>query len=234
MTQSRDLTQNLRREAFQDLVRSRYSIRDFQSEPVPLETIREVVEDARWTPSNCNTQPWQVHIVSGAKRDELSKALIAANAAGQFSKDFTWDDNQFTGELGRRRREHGAFYYGSLGVSRNDADGRRLAAVRNFSFFGAPHAAFFFLPTIGDNVRVAADVAMYAQTFLLSLHARGLGGVPQTVLGFYADTVRAVLDISPEMKLLFGVSFGFPQWDSRVNQGRNGREETTESVVFHG
>jgi hypothetical protein len=36
---------------------------------------------------------------------------------------------------------------------------------------------------------------MYGQTFLLSLAARGLGGLPQTVIGLYADTVRAVLGV---------------------------------------
>lgn len=89
--------------------------------------------------------------------------------------------------------------------------------------------AFLFLPVIGDSVRPASDIGMYAQTFLLSLQAHGLGGVPQTVLGFYADTVRQVLNVSVDNKLLFG----YPRLDSPANQLRMGRCDLAESVTFH-
>ena len=62
--------------SFQEVIRSRQSIRQFLPTPVEEEVLREVLEDAQYTPSNCNTQPWDVHIVSGAKKEELSKAMI--------------------------------------------------------------------------------------------------------------------------------------------------------------
>ena len=52
----------------------------------------------------------------------------------------------------------------------------------NYSFFNAPHVALLFMPSFGDNVRVGSDIGMYGQTFLLSLAARGRGGIPQTSL----------------------------------------------------
>jgi nitroreductase len=74
---------------------------------------------------------------------------------------------------------------------------------------------------------------MYAQTFLLSLTAHGLGGVPQTTLGFFADTARAVLSVPREMKLLFGISFGYPDLEARENAMRLGRDPIDQSVTFH-
>ncbi len=71
--------------------------------------------------------------------------------------------------------------------------------------------ALLFAPSVGDNVRVAADIGMYAQTFLLSLVAHGLAGVPQTMLGSYAEQARTLLRLPSEMKLLFGISFGYPR-----------------------
>jgi nitroreductase len=56
---------------FRDVIRDRHSVRSFLPEPVPDAVIRAVLEDAQLAPSNCNTQPWQVHIVSGAKLDLL-------------------------------------------------------------------------------------------------------------------------------------------------------------------
>lgn len=53
--------------SFQQTARSRRSYRGFLPKPVPDEIIHEVLKDAQCAPSNCNTQPWSVHIVSGAK-----------------------------------------------------------------------------------------------------------------------------------------------------------------------
>lgn len=153
---------------------------------------------------------------------------------GELSLDFTFDEAAFHDEYGERRRSHGAQYYGSLGIAREDVEGRRIAGERNLSFFGAPHVALMFMPNFGDGVRAASDVGMYAQTFLLALAARGLGGVPQTVIGFYADAVREVLGVPETQKLLFGVSFGFPADDAHLTQVRTPREDVARAVVFHG
>lgn len=218
---------------FTDVVRQRRSWRAFIDRPVPDDIIRRVLEDAQHSPSNCNTQPWSMHIVSGAARDALSRALHDANDAGRLSPDFSWSEAAFEGRYDERRREQGAIYYTNLGVARADRAERAKAAAVNFSFFGAPHAAFLFMPVVGDNVRVAGDLGMYGQTFLLSLAAHGLGGVPQTVLGLYADTVRESLGIPSTQKLLFGISFGFPDETASANRVRMGRDEVGESVTFH-
>ncbi|ELR0646349.1 nitroreductase family protein [Klebsiella aerogenes] len=48
---------------FRDVVRERHSVRHFLAHPVPEDILRSVLEDAQRSPSNCNTQPWQKHIV---------------------------------------------------------------------------------------------------------------------------------------------------------------------------
>lgn len=135
--------------------------------------------------------------------------------------------------LRRRRREHGKLYYENLGVAREDHHRRNEAASINFSFFHAPHVAMLFMPTIGDSVRVAGDIGMYGQTFLLALAARRLGGVPQTVLGLYAETVREVLGVADEFKLLFGISFGYPDEEAPGNRRRVGRAPVSACVTLH-
>ena len=131
------------------------------------------------TPSNCNTQPWDVHIVSGAKKEELSKALVDAVLKGQPSLDFTFDFNDYYGRYSERQKEQGKTHYAAMGIAREDYEGRQKEGLRNFEFFNAPHVAFLFMPSFGDNVRVASDIGMYAQSFLLSLAARGIGSIPQ-------------------------------------------------------
>lgn len=220
--------------SFTDIVRSRRSVRGFLPDPVPAADVRAVLEDAQRAPSNCNTQPWQVHVVSGAHRDALSAELLEADRDGRFSSDFSFDYADFgDGVYIQRAQEQGAAYYRSLGVERSDTRARRDAALRNLEFFGAPHVAFLFMPQFGDGARVAGDVGMYAQTFLLALEARGLAGIPQTMLGSYADVVRESLGIKPEMKLLFGISFGRADPEGPASEYRMGRAPLDESVVVH-
>ncbi len=219
--------------SFADAVRARRSVRAFRPTPVPAGLIQMVLQDAQCAPSNCNTQPWNVHVVSGAARDALSQRLHEDYAAGRQSLDFSWDQQGFPGCYGERRQAHGKTYFENMGIARDDADQRRAAAAMNLSFFGAPHVALLFMPVVGDSVRVAGDIGMYGQTFLLSLAARGLGGIPQTMLGFYADTIREALGVPSDLKLLFGISFGYPDEGARANRARAGRDPLAASVTFH-
>jgi nitroreductase len=219
--------------SFRETVLTRRSSRGFLSMPVPSQTIQEALEEAQRAPSNCNTQPWNTHIVSGAKRDEVSEALLIADRENRFSPDFSFSMDAYYGRYAERKNVQAATYYKVLGVAREDEEGRRDAAALNYRFFNAPHAAFLFMPTFGDNVRVASDIGMYGQTFLLALAARGIASIPQTSLGFFADTIREVLGIPSELKMLFGISFGYHDDDAPGNLMVMDRDLVADSVTFH-
>ncbi|UOO81811.1 nitroreductase [Uruburuella testudinis] len=216
---------------FSETVRQRQSVRKFLPEPLTGAELNLVLEEAQLSPSNSNTQPWKMHIVSGAAKDKLAAALVAA--ADNPKPDFPYGDREYPAENTARMKELGKTYFAAIGLDRNDKAGRRESWLENLRFFGAPHAAFLFMPSVADNVRVAGDVGMYGQTFLLSLTAHGFGGVPQTYLGYYADVVRETLGIAPEWKLLFGISFGRPDYDAVINQWRSARAPLSESVFLH-
>jgi nitroreductase len=218
---------------FEEVVRERRSFRNFLSTPVPDEQIRQVLEDAQHSPSNCNTQPWQTHIVSGQKIQELGRILTEANEVENFTPDFSFEMECFYGAFGERRIEHGKTFYEAMGVARGDKVARHQAAAKNYTFYGAPHVALLFMPSFGDNVRVGGDIGMYGQTFLLSLTARGLGGIPQTAIGFFAQTIRETLGISNDFKLMFAIAFGYPDLSAPVNSVKMGRVPLSESVTFY-
>lgn len=193
----------------------------------------QVLQDAHRTPSNCNTQPWNIHIVSGPKLAELSRILIEKSNAGAFTPDFSFDYADFYGVYSDRQKAQGKASYEAFGIERSDQNGRHRLLLDNASFYNAPHIALLFMPSFGDNVRVAGDIGMYGQTFLLSLAARGLGGLPQTFIGFFAETIRDFLEVPEEYKLTFGISFGYPNeaaLGSRIDMGRAPMEDI---VTFH-
>jgi len=58
----------------------RQSKRSFQDKPVPEETLQELFEIIRWSPSCSNNQPWRFIFVTDSKqREKLHKALPRGN-----------------------------------------------------------------------------------------------------------------------------------------------------------
>lgn len=116
-----------------DIVQSRRSVRKFLPTPLSPSDIRGVLEDAQSAPSNCNTQPWTVHVVSGAPRDALSKELLKADEEGRLSSDFTFSYSDFgEGTYLDRAHDHAATLYQALGIPRSDpqeGSGQRCFSV---------------------------------------------------------------------------------------------------------
>ena len=60
------------------VLRNRRSIRRFRPDDVPAQTVRDILSAASRAPSGANMQPWQVIVVCGEFKRELSTALVAA------------------------------------------------------------------------------------------------------------------------------------------------------------
>ncbi|MFO7550966.1 MAG: nitroreductase [Haliea sp.] len=217
--------------AFSTVVRERRSLRAFLPDPIPATELTAIFEDAARAPSNCNTQPWVVHVVSGAKLEELRETLPGEFLAGRISMDFPYD-GVYEGVY--KTRQHAAAHalYNAMGIPREDKASRQEAFMRNFTFFDAPHVAFLFLPE-PFGLREACDLGMFAQTLMLALTARGFGSCPQTALGFQADQLRAALAVDPSHKLMFGISFGYPDPQAAANRCVTERASLDDFVIFH-
>ncbi len=66
-----------------EAVKKRRSIRGFKPDPVPETLLREILDTARYAPSNCNTQPWHLTVVSGEARQRLQQAIFDEINAGK-------------------------------------------------------------------------------------------------------------------------------------------------------
>jgi nitroreductase len=203
-------------------ITGRRSIRLFlRDKPVPQELVIESLHLATRAPSNSNVQPWHVVFASGPARDRLAEALleqadIAAPNVPALPESFA-----------HLRRELGALVYGSMGISRHDAEARRIAVLRNWEFFRAPLVGVVCMHRELDFVD-AVGVGMFLQTFLLALTARGLGTCVQVSVAGYPDTLREYLDIDDDMRILCGVAIGYPDPQFPTNYltvPRNGLEQ---------
>lgn len=215
-----------------DAIRARRSVRGYLPAEVPQETLRAVFELAQLSPSNCNTQPWIVHTVQGKSADTLRQRLQAAALDPlQHQPDFPYD-GRYSGVFKERQFDAAARLYGAMEIAREDKAGRAQGFLRNYSFFGAPHAAFIFLPE-PLGLREAVDCGMYAQTLMLALASHGIASCPQTALSLQAPVVRQVLGVPEAHKLLFGISFGYEDRQDKANACRVGRADLDAAVTFH-
>ncbi|MCP3689231.1 MAG: nitroreductase [Gammaproteobacteria bacterium] len=218
-------------EMFDHLTRSRRSMRGFLPTPIEQTLLEKIFDTAAQAPSNSNTQPWELHVVSGAVRERIGKKLVETVGAGVINADFPYND-RYQGKYRERQLEVGLMLYKALGVSREDRVGKQLAFERNLEFFGAPHGVFLFMPDWAE-VRVAADMGIYTQNLLLAMHSHGISSCPQTILSYNADLIRAELGVDPGMKLYIGISFGYADTSLAQNQLLPRREPITETVHFH-
>jgi nitroreductase len=230
MSETDETSFDLARE-FANLVRSRRSIRAFLPDRIEPDLLNEIFSVANYAPSNCNTQPWLVHVLSGVSRDSMSEALLKTIGEGEHVLDFPYEA-KYDGVYRQRQVEVGKMLYQALGVTREDSAGKRQAFLRNLVFFDAPHVVFLFMPD-WCGLREAIDVGMYAQNLMLTMRSHGISSCPQTILGYNARVVRQQLHIEEKQKLLFGISFGYEDESFPENQICPTRGAVSDTVRFY-
>lgn len=212
-------------------LKNRVSTRAFLNRPVAEDVLREIFTAAQLSPSNCNVQPWQIYVVSGGKKDLLKEKLIAAATNGSVpNPDFDWAV-RYEGVHQERQYRLASDLYGSIGIARNDKQARNEANIRNWSFFDAPHAAFFTMNKY-MGIMGGVDLGIYAQSLSLLLAEKGIASCFQGALGQFPDPIREFLELPSESGILFGMSFGYADETAPVNNFRSSRVTLESAVSF--
>jgi nitroreductase len=214
-----------------ECIKTRRSIRQFKSEPVPKEVLLEIINVAKWSPSYKNSQPWESVILSGAKKEALTKMLIELLEQGtepcpDLPEPTSWPAVEAAriDRLLRRRAE-------ASGKALNDPEALKQSRKSNFGFYGAPHAIYLFQDASLPPWSLF-DLGLFAQSLMLAANAKGLGTVPQAFATDYAKDIKKFLSIPETKRLVIGVSIGYADMDSPRNALRSDRAETDEFVKW--
>lgn len=215
-----------------EALQQRHSIRSYKSTPVDPALIESIFKQAQLSPSNCNTQPWHVVVVSGETRDKIEKEMVTEIMSGKEPSFHFRPGDQGLKDVYRKRQIDCAIsLYDSVGVKYEEKDKRQELMLRNWQFFGAPHAAFFSMPKSMSEVN-AVDMGIYLQTIMLLMTENGIGCCPQGALAMYADPVYKLANIPEENSIMFGLSFGYANEEAPINQYDVGRAELQECIEF--
>ncbi|KIN61750.1 Nitroreductase family protein [Sulfitobacter noctilucae] len=212
-----------------DTLKARYSCRAFKPDPVPDDTITQIVNAARHVPSWCNAQPWQVSITKGAATEAFRTLMMETASAGTLPQpDMDWP-TKYEGAYGERRRTCGFQLYDAVGITKEDRAGRARQMLRNYALFDAPHVAIVHSPaSLGPYG--AMDTGGFVTAFTLAATALGVATIAQAAIAAYAPQVRDHLGIADDRMVLCAISFGYADPDDPANQFRTGRSSTDHII----
>ncbi len=221
-------------QAFLDLMVSRRSIRAFLPDPVPRVDIERILTAASRAPSGTNTQPWHVHVLTGAARDRLVAAVCHAfdTEADQHQYEYDYYPEEFFEPYLSRRRKVGFDLYGLLGIAKGDKAAMQAAHRRNYEFFGAPVGLMF---TIDRRMGRGSwlDYGGFMQNVMLAARALGYDTCPQAAWIQFHKIVREQLALPDNYQLVCGMALGRADLDAPANRLVTERAPLAEFVRFH-
>jgi len=201
---------------FDSILRARTSIRAFRPEPVPRQQLKQILETARAAPSNYNSQPWRVYVLTGKAKQSLGDALLQAHV-DRAVPAFSPFPQPPPPDCELRVNDFGSRLYAALGIDRMDMVARARQTGRNFVFFGAPVGLIF---TIDSTLTKHSwlDYGLFIQTLMLAAQVRGLATCPQVSFVRFQSIIAEQLGLHPGETVTCGMSLGYADEQAAVNR----------------
>lgn len=232
ISQDSDIT---RTAAVDDAITSRRSIRAFLPDPVPRETIEQILAVASRAPSGTNTQPWTVHAVTGERLESLSDDLVAAHndPNRKDEREYQYYPTEWFEPILSRRRKVGWDLYGLLGIKKGDKVAMHAQLGENYRLFGAPVGLFF---SIDRRLEKGSwlDYGMFLENIMIAARGRGLDTCPQAALVNYPAEVRRHLGVDESQVLVCGMALGYADQSAHINTLETEREPHSGFATFVG
>ena len=213
-------------------IKTRQSIRAFKPNPIAKDVMEKILQAVSNSPSYTNTQPWEVVVVSGKKKNELGRKLLElARAKAPTSRDLPTPKG-WPPTLEERSRAHGAHRLGALGVARDDVEGREKLRLMNFEFYGAPCAVFLFMDGSLEEWSIF-DLGLFTQNLILAAHSLGVESCLQASVTDYALEIKKFLGIAESKKLVIGISLGYPDEKAKLNTYHSLKQKPDEFTKWY-
>ena len=205
-----------------DLIRRRGSCRAYNGQPVALDTVRSLLETAKWAPSGVNHQPSKVAILGPKTRVKLASCLLEKFDAGVApNPDYDFCPDSWSDSYKLRRKACGQALYQSLGVALDDSEGKKRHKRRNYNFFEAPMGLIVFIDKEMPKGSWL-DVGLFIQNFLIAAEGLGLATCAQASFADYPDVVRDVLSLE-KADIVCGIALGYRDLNHPLNSYRTER-----------
>ena len=207
-------------------INERKSARAFRPDPVPRETIEEILKVAICAPSAINLQPWEFIVVTGEEKERLSRKLIKSYREKQIScsPESVKPLPKIFGKRGAKTLEAMNPFFLEMGV-----DSSQFINEGSCHFYGAPAAILICLDDSFSKAR-NVDIGVALGYVLLAAHHFGLATCPVGLITAYEDDVKDLLNIPNNKNVVIGVALGYPDLQSPINRFKSPREDLEKLV----
>ena len=216
-------------------IAGRRSIRAYRPEPVDEALVREILQVSARAPSGTNTQPWKVHVLTGAARQRLSQRILAAfndpAESARHVEEYPYYPREWVSPYIDRRRKVGFDLYGLLGIGKGDRDRMQAQHARNFEFFGAPVGMIFTIDRVMQQGSWL-DYGMFLQNIMVAARARGLDTCPQAAFTQFHRLITEELQLPPSEMVVCGMALGYADPEAIENSLVTERVPVEQFVTF--
>jgi nitroreductase len=214
-------------------IKERKSIRAFKPDPVPLDLIRKIMEQALRAPSWANTQPWEFAVAAGKKLKAIEEGFVkrgVQDPESEVSRPYEFPE-PYMGRiraLQTKEREE---------RSKEDIENMFF---NNFRHYGAPACIYllvgknFVYQEKGVNVWSMYDCGSVVQNIMLLATNYGLGTIAQAQAVVYPDIIRKELGIPEDKLIALGIAIGYEDKTNPINKEHRSREPLDKIAKFYG
>lgn len=219
-------------------MQGRRSIRGFLDKPVPKELLEEIIALANRAPSSMNTQPWHLHVLTGAPLEAVRQGNTERMLAGIPPSREIEDYAAYDGAHRARQIEIAVQLFQAMGIERHDAERRQDWVMRGFRQFDAPVSVVVcFDRDLLNNTIAHFDTGAMTYGLVLAAWAKGLGAVINGQGIMQSPVVREVAQIPDDQVILTCVALGWPDDTFEANavvSRRRPVENVTRFLGFDG
>lgn len=215
-----------------DAVRGRRSVRCFLPDPVPRETIRKIVDLARWAPSWGNTQPWEIVVADGEKAAKLASLFEEEGKKGTNPRPDIAMPVLFPDPYKTRYMGLGRDLLTFMGVERDDKEARTRHWLNMYKFFNAPACIYLVIDAALNEPYSCLDLGSIGTTICYGAVQEGLGTIYLAASMHYPDIVRQVLEVPETRKVVIGIAIGYPHPTEPASVFRSDRVPVDEILRF--
>lgn len=208
------------------VIRQRKTVRAFKPDPIPKETIEEIIKLSIHSPSAINLQPWEFIVLAGEEKERLGRRLIKAYREKQIacSPGNVKPLPKTIGKRGAKTLEMMNPFFEEMGV-----DSNLFINEGSCNFYGAPVAILICLDDSFPKARMV-DIGITLGYLVLTAYEFGLGTCPIGLIIPYEDEIKDLLNIPENKKVVIGVALGYPDWSSPINRFKSSRDELKKFI----
>ena len=208
---------------FEQLVRTRRSVREFDGREVPLELVRHAIEQAIWAPNGGNRQIWHFYVVTD--RETIEKMAAAVRAKTELM--LSWPEASSLGDVGQQWLSTSDLFKRApvcvaVTIGRYQTITDRLSEQRRAFDLAAQEIAQSRQGAASEVQSVGAAIGY----MLLGLHSAGLAGCYMTGPLQAAREIEAILGVPDSWRLAALIPVGYP-----ANPLRAGVRKPVDDVI---